>query len=86
MAGAFSGSGAIQIAVGIDSRGGSDCSSARWSEIVFIDQGQGVQPIVAPEVIADDTGRVTLCIYAEPQFPAVSNAAFFDDAELIVNP
>lgn len=86
LAGAFSGGGAIQMAVGTDSLGGSDCSNARWGETVFLDQGQGVRPIVAPEVVAGDAGRVTLCIYAEPQFPAVSNAAFFDDAELIVNP
>ena len=86
LASAFSGSGAIQAAVGIDSLGGPDCSNARWSETVFLDQGQGVRPIVAPQIVAGDTGQVTLCIYAEPQFAAVSNAVFFDDAELVVNP
>jgi septal ring-binding cell division protein DamX len=31
-------------------------------------------------------GRVTLCFYAEPTYPHVNNAAFFDQAELIVAP
>jgi hypothetical protein len=31
-------------------------------------------------------GRVTLCFYAEPTFPHINNAAFFDQAELVVAP
>ncbi len=31
-------------------------------------------------------GRVTVCFYAEPAYPHVNNAAFFDMAELIVTP
>lgn len=31
-------------------------------------------------------GRVTLCFYAEPTFPHINNAAFFDQAELVVTP
>ncbi len=31
-------------------------------------------------------GRVTLCFFAEPAYPHVNNAAFFDQAELIVAP
>lgn len=37
----------------------------------------------APET---SLGRVTVCFYAEPTFPHVNNAAFFDQAELIVTP
>jgi hypothetical protein len=85
MAGAFSGSGAIKMAAGIDARGGDDCNAARWSDLSFLNQDSGVQRIVAPEVIASDAGQVTVCLYAEPLYPAISNAAFFDDAELIVN-
>ena len=29
-------------------------------------------------------GRVTVCIYAEPTYPHVNNAAFFDEAELVI--
>jgi len=31
-------------------------------------------------------GRVTLCFYAEPTFPHINNAAFFDQAVLVVAP
>jgi len=31
-------------------------------------------------------GRVTLCFYAEPSWPHINNAAFFDQAELVVAP
>jgi hypothetical protein len=31
-------------------------------------------------------GRVTVCFFAEPAYPHVNNAAFFDVAELIVTP
>ena len=32
----------------------------------------------------DPIGRITLCFYAEPTYADVNNAAFFDQAELIV--
>lgn len=37
---------------------------------------------------ADDLplGRVTLCFFAEPTYPHVNNAAFFDRAEIAVSP
>lgn len=82
MAGAFSDTGAIQLAAGIVPGGSEDCNNARWSDLLLLDQRGGVQPIVAPEVTAGSSGQVTLCIYAEPLYAAVSNAAFFDDAEL----
>ncbi len=31
-------------------------------------------------------GRVTVCFFAEPAYPHINNAAFFDQAELIVAP
>lgn len=86
LAGAYSDTGVIQVAAGIDPDGGSDCSDARWGESVSLDQEQGVQTIVAPQVVAGRAGQVTVCLSAEPQYAAVSNAVFFDDAELIVNP
>ena len=39
-----------------------------------------------PAVVAGASGRVTVCLYAEPLYAAVSNAAFFDDAVLTVGP
>ena len=31
-------------------------------------------------------GRVTLCFFAEPSWPHINNAAFFDEAELVIAP
>lgn len=85
-AGAFSDTGVVKMAAGIDGAGGSDCSNAQWSDEVSLDQAGGVRSIVAPEVVAGRAGWVTVCLYAEPAYAAISNAAFFDDAELTVNP
>ncbi len=85
-AGAYSGSGVVQLAAGIDPAGGSDCSKARWSDIVSLNQDTGAQRLVAPRVTAGPDGRVTVCLYAEPLYAAVSNAAFFDDAALTLGP
>ena len=86
LAGAFADTGAIQLAAGIDPDGGPDCSNAQWSDLVYLNQEQSVQPIIAPEVKVGRAGKVTVCLYAEPLYAAISNAAFFDDAELTVNP
>lgn len=86
LAGAFSDTGALQIAAGIDPNGGDNCQRARWGDYSYLDQRGGVQTVVAPQVVAGSAGRVTVCIFAEPFYPAISNAAFFDEAELIVNP
>jgi len=85
-AGAFSGSGVIQLAAGIDPDGGPDCANARWSDVVLLNQGAGAQRLVAPRATAGPRGQVTVCLYAEPVYAAISNAAFFDDAELILGP
>jgi hypothetical protein len=85
-AGAFSDTGAVQIAAGIDPRGGRNCDNARWSAVLYIDQVGGVKNVVAPTVTTGSAGRVTVCLLAEPLYAAVSNAAFFDEAELIVEP
>jgi len=31
-------------------------------------------------------GKVTICFYAEPAYPHINNAAFFDQAQLIAVP
>ena len=42
------------------------------------------EPVKPPEdQIPTKLVRVTVCIYAEPTYPHVNNAAFFDQAELI---
>jgi hypothetical protein len=83
---AFSDSGMVQMAAGIDPGGGAGCANALWGELLYLDQSQLVQPIVAPRVTAGNAGKVTVCLYAEPIYPAISNAAFFDEADLTVKP
>ena len=56
------------------------------SDDLYLDQQTSPQTIAAPEKTAGDSGQVTVCLFAEPVYAAVSNAAFFDVAELIVNP
>ena len=43
----------------------------------------------APEIPEEETeilGQVTICFYAEPAYPHINNAAFFDQAQLIAIP
>ncbi len=81
-AGAFAELGVIWVNAGLDPDGGPDCAGANWSEPVALDQAQGVRTISAPRVKAGSDGKVTVCLYAETLYAAISNAVFFDDAEL----
>jgi hypothetical protein len=85
-AGAYADAGAIKVAAGIDPNGGPDCVNAQWGEIAFQNQEQAVRTLTSPIVTAGPDGQVTVCLYAEPLYAGVSNAAFFDDAELLINP
>jgi len=83
---AYSDLGGIRLAAGIEPNGSSDCSQARWGDILLMDQSHGTVRLVTPTVVASQVGRVTVCLYAESVYPARSNAAFFDNAILIANP
>ncbi|MGC9396974.1 MAG: hypothetical protein ACP5J4_19180 [Anaerolineae bacterium] len=41
---------------------------------------------VEPEEETEILGQVTICFYAEPTYPHINNAAFFDQAQLIAVP
>mgnify|MGYP006278155681 CR=1 FL=1 len=84
-ANAFSSIDELILRAGVDPNGGEGCAGARWGEVI-IDQDDGVVTITSPRVIVGEPGRLTVCLYAEPRYPDVSNAAFFDQAELIVSP
>jgi hypothetical protein len=83
---AYSDSGGIKLAAGIDPNGGFDCSQARWGDTLTIDQSSGTVQLLTPDVVVGRAGRVTVCLRAENIYPARSNAAFFDNATLIANP
>lgn len=85
-AGGFSSSGAIIIRIGIDPRGRPACQGGLWSEDTPIDQNRGVVELRSPRATVGDEGRVTVCLFAEPQYAVVSKAAYFDDAELLILP
>lgn len=79
--------GGIQVQAGIDANGGAACRQGRWGEAIFVDQRQDVATqISSPEVVAGPDGVVTVCFSAEPQYAVIHNAAFFDIAELEVEP
>jgi hypothetical protein len=85
-AGAYTDSEAIKVAAGIDPNGGPDCRNALWADVEEINQTYGVVRLVAPSVTVGGAGEVTVCLYAEPLYAAVSNAVFFDDATIAVTP
>lgn len=83
-ANAYSSIDSLVMGAGINPYG-DDCERARWSE-VDINQEDGVVTITSPRVTVGEQGFVTVCLFAEPNYPDVNNAAFFDQAELIVSP
>lgn len=84
-ANAYSSIDKLRLRAGVDAQGSAGCSNARWGE-VSINQDNGVVTITSPRVVVGPAGRVTVCLYAEPLYPDVNNAAFFDQAVLVVAP
>jgi serine/threonine protein kinase len=78
--------GRIKMAVGIDPTGSTGCSQVQWGEELLVDQSLGTVQLVTPQVVVNDGERVTVCLYAETLYPARSNAAYFDNATLIIRP
>jgi hypothetical protein len=83
-AGAYADNEGINLAAGIDPNGGPNCNNARWGEVSATSQADGVVRLLSPDVTVGFSGQATVCLLAEPLSPAVNNAAFFDDAQLIV--
>jgi len=84
-ANAFSSIDKLKLRAGIDPHGNAGCSNARWGEVI-INQNDGIVTITSPRVVVGEEGRITACLYAEPLYPDTNNAAFFDNAVLIVAP
>lgn len=95
---AFSSLDSLIVKAGIDPQGADNCNNARWGKEMHINQDSGVVTLTSPQIIAPriavdddaevdtDLSRITLCFYAEPKYPHINNAAFFDQAELVVAP
>lgn len=73
----------VLLRAGIDPTGGTDWRSPniRWVEVQISDQEYRM--LIAPQVQVPD-GRVTVFLWGEPRYPVIYNAAYFDDATLIV--
>lgn len=78
--------GGIQMRVGIDPSGRLSCEGARWSETWSINQNNGLVVLRSPRVRVGTEGRVTVCVYARPDWAVAHKAAFFDDGRLVVFP
>ena len=92
---AFSSVDSLITKAGIDPQGANDCNSVHWGKEMHINQDSGVVTLTSPRIIAPGTAedesasnlsRITVCFYAEPKYPHVNNAAYFDQAELVVTP
>lgn len=81
---AFSSIERIIVKAGIDPNGGDGCDHATWGEAKAINQDDGVVKLSSPRVAAGKNGQVTVCFYAEPRYADINNAAFFDQAALII--
>jgi len=76
----------IQMRVGVDPHGGAACEEGLWGDLRVVDQAVGVITLYSPQAIVGSEGRVTVCLFAEPQYALIHNAAFFDDAQLLALP
>jgi hypothetical protein len=83
-AGGYSGGAGILMRAGIDPRGGAACEDGLWQETQVVGQADGIVTLRSPAAAVGPEGRVTVCLFAEPQYAMIHNAAFFDDAVLQV--
>ena len=82
---AYSDNGGIYVAAGIDPGGGHNCEQAQWSTPQLIDQTVPVIQITSARIPTSSSHWATVCLMAETRLSARSNAAFFDNAELLVD-
>jgi len=74
----------VILRAGIDPTGGTDwqSSSVQWVETQIGNQQYAL--LAPPEVQVGRSGRVTVFTWGEPRYPVIYNAAYFDDASLVV--
>lgn len=73
----------VLLRAGIDPYGGTDWRSPniQWVDVQVSDQQYKM--LITPQVQVPD-GRVTVFLWGEPRYPVLYNAAYFDDATLVV--
>jgi hypothetical protein len=83
---AYSSHGDVQIKAGIDPDGAYSCEEALWGVQAMINEDEGIVRVMSPAVTVGESGRATVCVFAETAYASAHQAAFLDDAELIMNP
>lgn len=83
---AYSSLDRLIVKAGIDPNGGTNCGDAVWGQAMYINQDDGAVALTTPRLTVGEAGRVTMCFAAEPAYPHINNAAFFDQAVLIAAP
>ena len=78
--------GGYFLKAGIEPDGGDGCDDAEWGEEQHVNQRDGVVTLISPEVLVEEEGPITVCMFAETQYAQVWHAAFLDEAELTVLP
>jgi len=74
----------VILRAGIDPTGGTDwqSDSVQWVETQI--SNQQYELLTPPEVQVGRNGRVTVFAWGEPRYPVLYNAAYFDEASLVV--
>jgi hypothetical protein len=74
----------VLLRAGINPNGGTtwDSSNIQWVD-VQVGNTKYAQ-LATPEVTVGPNGRVTVFTWGEPQYPVIYNAAYFDNASLVV--
>jgi hypothetical protein len=81
---AYSSNGNIRVHVGIDANGTASCDGADWGPHADLNQDVDIVTLTTREQVAGNGAKITVCLFAETSHPAHSNAAFFDNAELVI--
>jgi len=74
----------VLLRAGINPNGGTtwDSGNIQWVDVQVGDSKY--KQLTTPEVTVGDKGSVTVFTWGEPQYPVIYNAAYFDEASLIV--
>jgi hypothetical protein len=74
----------VILRAGIDPTGGTDWQSSNVQWVVTQSGNQQYELLTPPEVQVGRNGRVTVFAWGEPRYPVLYNAAYFDEASLVV--
>lgn len=74
----------VLLRAGINPNGGTSWDSANIQWVDAQISNEKYAQLTTPEVTVGDKSRVTVFTWGEPLYPVIYNAAYFDDASLVV--